>query len=64
VTHPGGLANEKFPVNAFEAESRRLARFSDLGHTPGVISIPKEECNPAFPLTLDLRRPILHAEHE
>jgi hypothetical protein len=41
-----------------------LARFSDLGHTPGVISIPREECNPAFPLTLDLRRPVLHAEHE
>jgi uncharacterized protein (DUF2126 family) len=56
VTHPGGLAHEKFPVNAFEAESRRLARFSDLGHTPGIIAIPGEERNPAFPLTLDLRR--------
>jgi uncharacterized protein (DUF2126 family)/transglutaminase-like putative cysteine protease len=56
VTHPGGLAHEQFPVNAFEAESRRLARFSDIGHTPGVIAIPSEERNPAFPLTLDLRR--------
>jgi uncharacterized protein (DUF2126 family) len=56
VTHPGGLAHEYFPVNAFEAESRRLARFSDLGHTPGIIVIPSEEPNPAFPLTLDLRR--------
>jgi len=56
VTHPGGLAHEHFPVNAFEAESRRLARFSDLGHTPGIIAIPREEPNPAFPLTLDLRR--------
>jgi uncharacterized protein (DUF2126 family) len=56
VTHPGGLAHEHFPVNAFEAESRRLARFSDIGHTPGVIAIPSEERNPAFPLTLDLRR--------
>jgi uncharacterized protein (DUF2126 family)/transglutaminase-like putative cysteine protease len=56
VTHPGGLAHEKFPVNAFEAESRRLARFSDIGHTPGVIAIPSEERNPSFPLTLDLRR--------
>ncbi len=56
VTHPGGLAHEQFPVNAFEAESRRLARFSDIGHTPGDMAIPSEERNPAFPLTLDLRR--------
>jgi uncharacterized protein (DUF2126 family) len=56
VTHPGGLAHEQFPVNAFEAESRRLARFSDIGHTPGKIAIPGEERNAAFPLTLDLRR--------
>jgi uncharacterized protein (DUF2126 family)/transglutaminase-like putative cysteine protease len=56
VVHPGGLAHERFPVNAFEAESRRLARFSGLGHTPGVIAIPGEERNAAFPLTLDLRR--------
>jgi uncharacterized protein (DUF2126 family) len=56
VTHPGGLAHERFPVNAFEAESRRLARFSDVGHTPGIIAIAEEEHNPSFPLTLDLRR--------
>ena len=56
VTHPGGRAHQHFPVNAFEAESRRLARFSDIGHTPGVITIPTEQRNPAFPLTLDLRR--------
>jgi uncharacterized protein (DUF2126 family) len=56
VTHPGGLAHEQFPINAFEAESRRLARFSEIGHTPGIIAIPDEERNPAFPLTLDLRR--------
>ncbi len=56
VTHPGGRSHEQFPVNAYEAESRRLARFSNIGHTPGVIELPGEDRNPEFPLTLDLRR--------
>lgn len=56
VSHPGGLSYETFPVNSYEAESRRAARFFDIGHTGGELHIPPEARNPDFPLTLDLRR--------
>jgi uncharacterized protein (DUF2126 family) len=58
VSHPGGLSHERFPVNAYEAESRRHARFIPFGHTPGPFTAPAEERNPETPLTLDLRRPV------
>lgn len=60
VAHPGGMSYETFPVNSYEAESRRLSRFSILGHTPGTMVIPPATINvPAskeFPFTRDLRR--------
>jgi uncharacterized protein (DUF2126 family) len=56
VAHPGGRHYETFPVNAFEAEARRVSRFWQTGYTPGVIHAPAQELNPAYPYTLDLRR--------
>ena len=35
ITHPGGRSYETYPVNSFEAESRRINRFWEFGHTQG-----------------------------
>lgn len=56
VSHPGGLSHEHLPVNAFEAESRRLTRFVRMGHTPGRCQPEPALPHPECPFTLDLRR--------
>ena len=55
VAHPGGRSYDTFPVNSYEAESRRLARFFAHGATQKTFTAPAETVNHDLPFTLDLR---------
>ena len=47
---PAAATSRRFPVNSYEAESRRLARFFPFGHTPGPIPCRALAPSPEFPL--------------
>ena len=53
---PAAAPRRRAPVNANEAEGRRLARFERMGHTAGSAPFQAAEINPDYPFTLDLRR--------
>jgi uncharacterized protein (DUF2126 family)/transglutaminase-like putative cysteine protease len=57
VTSPTGALYSTRPVNAGEAETRRTERFQTLNPQPSSVSVPGDEANLLFPMTLDLRWP-------
>ena len=46
VSHPGGRSYDTFPVNANEAESRRISRYWDYGHTQDTIQYTPVSSSP------------------
>ncbi len=56
VMHAGGRSFDSFPINAYEAESRRLARFFRMGHSPNKVHVASLLPNSEHPFVLDLRR--------
>jgi uncharacterized protein (DUF2126 family) len=57
VGHPAGRNYETVPLNAREAESRRLARFETIARAPAVYDAAPPVVDAEAPTTLDLRRP-------
>jgi uncharacterized protein (DUF2126 family) len=57
VAPPDGRQYMARPIDAAEAEHRRLERFQVTAQPLNPISVPEDETNPLFPATLDLRLP-------
>ena len=49
VAHPGGRNYTTFPVNAYEAEGRRLTRFEPFGFTPRRVRSAARDAESRFP---------------
>ena len=70
VAHPGGRSYEAFPVNSYEAESRRISRFWSNGHTQETLT-PQPEYKTVerylvpneVPLLYDIVKPAIDKEH-
>jgi uncharacterized protein (DUF2126 family)/transglutaminase-like putative cysteine protease len=56
---PEGRVYEKRPADAAEAEQRRRERFEEAAAPAEAMAAAEEEANPSFPLTLDLRLPVM-----
>jgi uncharacterized protein (DUF2126 family)/transglutaminase-like putative cysteine protease len=57
VGPPDGGSYAARPVDATEAEGRRMERFKVPAPEVSPMAVPEEEINPLFPMTLDLRLP-------
>src|SRR5690606_38331767 len=58
VTHAGGRNYNTFPVNAFEAESRRVNRYETIGHSRGPFTPrPYQEALRSFYPNSDVKKP-------
>ena len=56
VAHPGGRNPENKPINALEAEARRIARFFPIAQSSHPLTDLEPEADVDCPFTLDLRR--------